>query len=208
MNKVKWIFFDMGYTLVNEDGAHEVRIHEGLKELAERGTFVTSEQVWEQAYKFGKKLKSPIPNALRYFGAKNIKKYSTEDGEAAYNDARSTLLELKAKYKIGIIANQPVGAVQRLQRYDLLDCIDAVFESEALGLFKPNTEFYTYALNSVGCSADEAVMVGDRPDNDIVPAASVGMHTVRIIRGFFQEAADIQPPDFTINSLEQLKNIF
>ena len=208
MENIKWIFFDMGYTLVNEDGAHEARISEAKKYLSKQGISITSEQVWQEAYRFGRMLKSPIPNALRSFGAKKIKKYSTEDGEVAYDDARSTLLRLKEKYKIGIIANQPMGSSERLRRYGLLDCVDAVFESEALGLFKPDVNFYKYALNVVGCKASEAVMVGDRPDNDIVPASQVGMHAVRIIRGFFKYAPDVIAPDFVVMSLDQLNDIF
>lgn len=208
MENIKWIFFDMGYTLVNEDDAHNVRIDAGIRELAEQGITITREQVWEEAYQLGKTVKSPIPKALRSLGVKHIKDYVAEDGETAFEDARATLMSLKKKYKIGIIANQPIGSAQRLERYGLLDCVDAIFESDALGLFKPDPAFYTYALNSVGCAADQAVMVGDRPDNDIVPAAKVGMKTVRIIRGFFKWADDIHTPDFTINSLEQLKDIF
>ena len=208
MKKIEWIFFDMGYTLVNEDGAHEVRISDAIKELSERGIVVTSEQVWQEAYRFGSMFKAPIPNALKYLGVKKVRKYSTEEGETAYEDAREALLQLKTKYKIGIIANQPVGSCDRLKRYGLLDCVDAVFESEALGLFKPDVDFYKYALNALSCAAENAVMVGDRPDNDIVPASNVGMHTVRIIRGFFKDAPDIVAPDHTIISLLQLNDIF
>ena len=208
MSNIEWIFFDMGYTLVNEDGAHEVRISVAKEELARRGIVITSEQVWREAYRYGSMLKSPIPHALRHLGAKNIKLYSTDDGEEAYEDARPALLELKKKYKLGIIANQPVGASDRLKRYGLLDCFDAVFGSDDVGLKKPDVEFYNYAIKSVGCSADQAVMVGDRPDNDVEPATKAGMHTVRILRGFFKDAPDTVKPDYTITSLAQLCDVY
>ncbi len=208
MNKIEWLFFDMGYTLVNEDGAHEVRISAAIEELAQRGRIVTSEQVWQEAYRYGSMFKSPIPHALRHMGVENVKLYSTEDGEVAYEDARPALLELKKKYKLGIIANQPKGAADRLKRYGLLDCFDAVFGSDDVGLKKPDVEFYNYAIKSVGCSADRAVMVGDRPDNDVEPATRAGMKTVRILRGFFKGAPDVVRPDHTITSLMQLSDIF
>ena len=208
MNKIEWIFFDMGYTLVNEDGAHEVRISAGIQEMAQRGIVITSEQVWKEAYRYGSMFKSPIPHALRHFGVKNIIKYSTEDGEAAYEDARPALIKLKEKYKLGIIANQPVGAADRLKRYGLLDCFDAVFGSDDVGLKKPDVEFYNYAIKSVGCAPEHAVMVGDRPDKDVEPAKKAGMHTVRILRGFFKDAPDSIKPDHTISSLMQLREIY
>lgn len=208
MSNIDWIFFDMGYTLVNEDGAHEVRISLAKDELAEQGIIITSEQVWQEAYRYGSMFKSPIPHALRHFGAKNIKMYSTEEGEEAYEDALPALLELKKNHKLGIIANQPAGAADRLRRYGLLGCFDAVFGSDDVGLKKPDVEFYKYAIKSVGCSADRAVMVGDRPDNDIEPATEAGMHTVRILRGFFKNAPDKIKPDHTIISLTQLCDIY
>ena len=136
-------------------------------------------------------------------------KYTT-DGEIAFEDARPALLALKAKnYKLGIIANQPLGSVERLTRYGLIDCLDAVFPSAEVGIDKPDPNLYTYALQAIGCSANKAVMVGDRPDNDIEPAASVGMHTVRILRGFFRDREDVNvKPDYTITSLMQLNEIF
>lgn len=208
MSKIEWIFFDMGYTLVNEDAAHEVRISDGIQEMAQRGIIITSEQVWKEAYRYGSMFKAPIPHALKHLGVKKIRMYSTEDGEAAYDDARPALLKLKENYKLGVIANQPVGAADRLERYGLLDCFDAVFGSDDVGLKKPDIGFYNYAIKSVGCASEQTVMVGDRPDNDIEPATKAGMHTVRILRGFFKDAPDSIKPDHTISSLMQLCEIY
>lgn len=37
------------------------------------------------------------------------------------------------------------------------------------------TAFYRYALEQTGCLPNEAVMVGDRIDNDVAPAHNAGM---------------------------------
>ena len=37
LSKIKWIFFDMGHTLLDEDGVHIARLEDITEELAEKG---------------------------------------------------------------------------------------------------------------------------------------------------------------------------
>ncbi|MDE6762471.1 MAG: HAD family hydrolase [Oscillospiraceae bacterium] len=57
--------------------------------------------------------------------------------------------------------------------------------SECVDLFTPDRRCFEYALAEVGCAPGEAVMIGDRLDNDISPAKSIGMKTVRIVQGLY-----------------------
>ena len=61
------------------------------------------------------------------------------------------------------------------------------------------------------CRPENAVMVGDRLDNDIFPAKSLGMKTVWLRRGFGALQIPKGPkytPDHTIDSLTELPGIF
>ncbi len=208
MKDIEWIFFDMGYTLVNEDAAHERRITIALERMAELGVHdVTREQFWRAARDFGSQGRAPFPAAARHFGLKKMPHY-INDGEVAYPDAREALWRLRARFKLGIIANQPLGSAHRLTLYGLGDCFDALFPSEEVGIEKPDTGLYLAALRGVGCEPSHALMVGDRPDNDIVPAHEVGMRTARILRGFYSGMADLTPPDVTVSSLDELAAYF
>lgn len=55
-------------------------------------------------------------------------------------------------------------------------------------------------------------MIGDRPDNDIVPANLLGMHTVWIRQGFFGQYWRIkdesEKAEYTVNRLNELREIF
>ncbi|HUM70342.1 MAG TPA: HAD family hydrolase, partial [Chloroflexota bacterium] len=42
---------------------------------------------------------------------------------------------------------------------------------------KPHSIYYTEILQCIGCDPDKALMVGDSWQNDIAPAAALGMHT-------------------------------
>ena len=72
---------------------------------------------------------------------------------------------------------------------------------------KPDPRLFHLSLNRAGCPADEALMVGDRLDNDIAPAKAVGMQTVWIRQGFGGlqvPRSDAYRPDQTIQSLRDL----
>lgn len=208
MKDIKWIFFDMGYTLVNEDAAHERRITKAIERLeAEDVHGVTRESFWRCAYEFGARGMAPFPSAARHFGLKKMPHY-TNEGEFAYPDARAALWRLRSRYKLGVIANQPLGSAHRLTVYGLGDCFDALFPSEEVGFEKPDTRLYLAALSGVSCDAENAVMVGDRPDNDIAPAHEVGMVTARILRGFYRDMADSVKPDMTVKGLSELAELF
>lgn len=203
MNDIDWIFFDMGYTLVNEDAAHERRITRAVERLADKGVTVSREQFWREAYRCGAEGHAPFPTAAHRLGLDHMPHYSCE-GEVAYPDAREALWRLKKRFKLGIIANQPAGSAHRLTVYGLGDCFDALFPSAEVGVEKPDPRLYRTALRGVGCEGDRAVMVGDRPDNDIAPAHTVGMHTVRILRGFYCGMANTVEPELTVSSLTEL----
>jgi putative hydrolase of the HAD superfamily len=51
------------------------------------------------------------------------------------------------------------------------------------GYRKPDVRLFLRALDGLGVGAEETVMVGDRIDNDVVPARLLGMRTVLIRTG-------------------------
>ena len=69
--------------------------------------------------------------------------------------------ELSKRYKISIIANQNFGSKEQLEKLGLLKYIGIVI-----------------ALGRANCKPNEAVMVSDRIDDDIIPANKIGMTAV------------------------------
>lgn len=62
--------------------------------------------------------------------------------------------------------------------------IDLVIASAEEGVSKPDRRIFEIALERSGCKPENAVMIGDRIDNDIVPAKQLGMKTIWIKQGF------------------------
>ena len=55
-----------------------------------------------------------------------------------------------------------------------------VIASAEEGVSKPDRRIFEIALERSGCKPENAVMIGDRIDNDIVPAKQLGMKTIWI----------------------------
>ncbi|MCM1156502.1 MAG: HAD family hydrolase [Roseburia sp.] len=201
----KWIFFDVGTTLVDETEAYDHRIRDMIA-----GTDITFEQFQEKRRFFAKQNLKGDLEAIRYFGLTKTP-WHKED-EIPYPDAKAILQYLCGKgYKVGVIANQSAGTAKRLKRWGLLKYIDVVAASTELGVAKPDRGIFYKAFEMAGCTAPETVMVGDRLDNDIRPAKELGMMTVWIRQGFaiYQNPQSVEEqPDYIVDNLSELKEIF
>ena len=110
-------------------------------------------------------------------------------------------------YKIGIIENQSLGSEERLRKFGLWEYIDVLAASAKEGVSKPDIRLLEIALEKAGCSAKEAAMVGNRRDNDIVPANQLGMYTIWIRQEDWKNAQPrkrIGVPDRMVYTLTQL----
>jgi 5'-nucleotidase len=91
---------------------------------------------------------------------------------------RAVLEELRSRWHLGIIANQPLECRNSLARRGLLDDFELVAISDELHLHKPDLALYEWALTEAGSNPTRTVMIGDRRDNDIDPANRLGMRTI------------------------------
>lgn len=201
--KLKWIFFDMGSTLIDESIAIEHRIREVIE-----GTNITYEQFIEKKVFFAKHNKPADLATLEYFGLKKTP-WHKED-ERLYPETMECLKYLHKHYKIGIIANQSLGSEERLKQFGIWKYIDELVASAEEGVAKPDKRIFEIALTRAGCKPEEAAMVGDRLDNDIVPANELGMYTIWLKQGNWIYATPkerLEYPDWTIQSLSNLKEL-
>lgn len=119
---------------------------------------------------------------MQLYGLPKLKWY--KEDEEIYSDTVKVLETLSKRYKIGVIANQSLGTANRLEEKGILKYIDLVIASAEEGVSKPDRKIFNIALARANCEAENAVMIGDRIDNDIVPAKRLGMKTIWIKQGF------------------------
>ena len=201
---VKWVFFDLGSTLIDETAADMRRIKEMIS-----GTNITEEEYREKRLEMIRKGRNGDLSAIEYFALTKTPWHSED--EVPYPDAVPTLRELKRRgYKLGVIANQNYGTEMRLQNWNLLRFFEVIAASAELGMAKPDPAIFEWALKQADCSPQNAVMVGDRMDNDMEPANRLGMHSVRLKRGlgaYHEPQSDDEVPEYTISMLAELLDL-
>jgi FMN phosphatase YigB (HAD superfamily) len=84
--------------------------------------------------------------------------------------------------------------------------VDFTGSSERWGVEKPDLGFFNRVVEEAGTPAGEILYVGDRVDNDALPALEAGLQAVRVRRG--AHAAVESPAGVgTIGSLDELPEV-
>jgi FMN phosphatase YigB (HAD superfamily) len=114
-------------------------------------------------------------------------------------DALPCLTALRARgLRLGAAGNMHAHHEEFLRLH-----VDFVGSSERWGVEKPDAGFFAHVVEAAGVPADEILYVGDRVDNDVVPALTAGLQAIRIRRG--AHARDESPAGIvTIGSLSEL----
>lgn len=110
--------------------------------------------------------------------------------------------------KLGIVANQPAGMAERLQREGIADLFEHVGITGLTGLRKPDPRAFTAACDALAVTPAEAIMVGDRIDIDIAPAKALGMATILLRGGRHRRQRPRSPaeePDAVVTDVLELE---
>jgi FMN phosphatase YigB (HAD superfamily) len=194
---VKAVFFDVGETLVDETG-HWAQHAERLGVTphvvwAAVGTIIARGEHHRRIFE----LLGGEPDGDIV--------YSPED---FYPDALPCLERLHgAGYVVGIAGNQSAQLEDWVRSQDLP--VDVVASSASWGVEKPSPEFFARVVEATGAAPHEVAYVGDRLDNDVLPALDAGLVAVRIRRGpwgYLQAGHDACA--LPIQSLDELPEAF
>ena len=94
------------------------------------------------------------------------------------------LRQLAAEYPLYALSNNNELLWRGIQRVcTTLDVFEQVFLSQEIGLLKPGSAAFRYALEQIGCQPQEAVLIDDNP-HCVAAAAELGLETV-----LFRDAA-------------------
>ncbi|SBN61820.1 haloacid dehalogenase superfamily, subfamily IA, variant 1 with third motif having Dx(3-4)D or Dx(3-4)E [Curtobacterium sp. 9128] len=197
LSGVRAVVFDVGETLVDETRAWtELARHAGVTPFTLMATLgalierdVAHRQVWDA-------LGVPAPGRTQGVEPADL-----------YDDALSTLDTVRdAGFLVGIAGNQPIGIERQLAAAGFV--ADFVASSQAWGTEKPSSAFFDRIVERTGTTPDRILYVGDRLDNDVLPARRAGMRTAFIRRGPWGHLHAGRPEaklaDVTISSLQEL----
>jgi FMN phosphatase YigB (HAD superfamily) len=127
--------------------------------------------------------------------------------EDLYPDALDCLrAAVDAGLVVGVAGNQPAGAEEALREAGV--AVDVLGASASWGVAKPAHAYFERVVAATGVPAHCVLHVGDRPDNDIVPAHAAGLRTALLRRGPWGHLRATAPgaelADLRLDSLAQL----
>lgn len=131
-----------------------------------------------------------------------------------YPGTPEALAALAKSYKLAIISNgMQDKQTRRLRAAGQLPPLreDHMFFSAAVGVRKPHPAIFRHALERMGISPDQAVMVGNSWSKDVLGAIQVHMHAVwfrpgRKQKHFLRKAGNTRV--HVVQSMEQLLSLF
>jgi FMN phosphatase YigB (HAD superfamily) len=205
---IKAIFFDVGYTLIDETrkwsewadwlGVPRERFHATLHDVIARREHHT--RIFEILAPGFDLVKARAKRST----ARNPDIFDAGD---LYPDALPCLHELRRRgYLIGLAGNQPEAAETALRAMGMP--ADIIASSAGWGVEKPSPAFFRKIVEAAACPAGEIAYVGDRLDNDVLPARDAGMYAIFLNRGPWGRIHSTWPEaaqaHLTLNALAEL----
>lgn len=217
---VSWVFVDLGGTLWDEAPWHAFLYRTYAEVLAEASHPVPldvlrsrlQELIQDQVSAYTRAyVLEQIPDEAAATAVLREVSHRTRDRAGELQPllpkALEVLDELRRDHHVGIVANQPATVRRHVEETGVADRAEFVLLSGDVRLAKPAPAFYRLALARAHCRPTEAAMVGDRIDNDVVPAKAVGMRTVRVrcsAYGIQEARSDAERPDIEVSRLDDV----
>jgi HAD superfamily hydrolase (TIGR01509 family) len=144
-----------------------------------------------------------VKAALNFFFQDFIDTLTLREG------ARKLVKQTRAQCKVALISNFTYAPViyKSLRKVGLSEFFNVVVVSEEVGWRKPSPQIFQYALKKLQIQSNEAVYIGDSPNEDIRGATQVGLKTV-FVSSQFNTLIDLkeseQKPNHITNDLPSL----
>jgi len=191
---IKLIIFDLDNTLTDFVKMKDRAIEAAVQSMIDAGLMFSPERIRSEIYRiydeegieyqkvFNKLLLSLLGRIDYKILAAGIVGYrrAREASLVLYPHVKVTLIELiKRGLKLAVVSDAPrQEAWLRLCYLQLHHIFDTVITYDDTGEYKPSPAPFKKVLEILGVEPNEAIMVGDWPERDIVGAAELGIRTV------------------------------
>jgi len=222
---IKAAFFDLDNTLFFTSKFVETARKNSIKSMIRSGLLAEPQEAKDALDLI---IRKRGPNYKRHFDILckkfNGKRFADiiSAGIAAYHDTKAKeyipnkkIIKLlqslkKRKLKLGIVTTGlKIKQWEKVHRLGLREIMDVVFISDDLQNLSKEIMLIN-ALEKLKLGSHEAMFVGDRIDSDIVSANKIGITSVQILQGKYQNMVltnEQEKPDYKIKELSELKKI-
>lgn len=204
MSKIKGIIFDLDDTLYNEIDY----VKSGYRKVA---TYLESivDRVGEEIFdllisRFNENKINVFNHVLEILGIDErevlkmcLEIYRNQEPNISLeSETKDLLLELKKKYKLGIITDgRPEGQWAKIKALGLDLIMDEIIVTDELGGIeyrKPHELAYLAISDKLKINITEMIYIGDNPTKDFIAPNKLGMHSGKIENklGFYNTSKD------------------
>ena len=191
---IKAIIFDLDNTLLDFIKMKQFSVKAAITAMNEAGLEVNEEKAykdifdlyvekgWENQQVFDDYLKQTVGKVSNKILAAGIVSYrrAREATLLVYPNVNKTLIELiKMGIKLAVVSDAPSReAWMRLYYLNLHHVFEPVLTYDDTGVRKPSAKPFNMALDVLNVAPEEALMIGDWPERDVVGAKQIGMKTI------------------------------
>ncbi len=191
---IKVVIFDPDNTLLDFKRMKEHGVRAAIRAMIEAGLNCDEEEAyefifeiyhrkgWEYQLIFDDFIKYKTGEISNKLLAAAIVAYrrAKEASLLVYPNVRHTLIHLiKHGIKIAVVSDAPGReAWMRIYYLNLHHVFDIVLTFDETKVHKPSPVPFKMALKQLDINPDEAIMVGDWPERDVVGASQVGIKTI------------------------------
>jgi len=193
---IKAVFFDIDDTLYDTSGFAKLARKAALNVMIDAGLPLTT----DEAYRLLREIIAEYgSNYDKHFNVLTKRVFGEEKpllialGMITYHNVKfallrlfpqtiETLIYLKTQgYNLGVISNGiTIKQWEKLIRLDLHHFFDHVITSEEAGVEKPDKQIFEVALEKMGSTAEESVMIGNKFSEDIMGALNIGISAILV----------------------------
>ena len=219
---IKAIIFDLDNTLLDFMKMKQFAVKAAITAMNEAGLNIDEDQAYKDIFKLYESKGWENQQVFDDFLMQNFGKVSNKilaAGIVSYRRAREatllvypnvnkTLIELiKIGIQLAVVSDAPSReAWMRLYYLNLHHVFDPVLTYDDSGAHKPSPKPFEMALDILNVNSDEALMIGDWPDRDVVGASQIGMKTIFARYGDTFGTVD-SGADWDVNDIYEVVNI-
>ena len=191
---IKAVIFDLDNTLLDFMKMKDYAVKAAIAGMIEAGLDIDAdesyktiigiyeEEGWENQQVFNHFLNKTIGEVNNKYLAAGIVAYrrAREANLMVYPNVNHTLVELiKMSVKLAVVSDAPSReAWMRIYYLNLHHHFDVVLTFDDTNVRKPSPIPFEMALSQLNIDAEEALMVGDWPERDVVGANKLGIRTI------------------------------
>jgi putative hydrolase of the HAD superfamily len=219
---IKAVIFDLDNTLLDFMKMKDYAVKAAIAGMIEAGLDIDpdksyetiigiyEEEGWENQQVFNDFLNKTIGEVNNKYLAAGIVAYrrAREANLLLYPNVNHTLVELmKRGVKIAVVSDAPSReAWMRIYYLNLHHHFDVVLTFDDTNVRKPSPIPFEMALSQLNIDAEEALMVGDWPERDVVGAKKLGIRTIFARYGDAFDTID-SGADWDINDVYEIVGI-